>query len=93
MVFNIQEIDLAIIRYKTEIPHKEAKQQRPTGAWAAAGGGGAEGGGKTQRSRTGGPAPPPTWFWPGQSLSKQPVHILSRSVVANRAIRMAKTLN
>lgn len=27
MVFNLQEMDLAIIRYKTEIPHSGAKGQ------------------------------------------------------------------
>lgn len=63
MVFNIQEIDLAIIRYKTEIPHEEAKQQRPRG-------GGWGGRGKTWQSCTGEQPHNPPGFWPGQPLSK-----------------------
>lgn len=31
MVFNIQEIDLAVIGHETETPHEEGKQQRSMG--------------------------------------------------------------
>ena len=72
MVFNIQEIDLAVIGHETETPHEEGKQQRPMG-----------GGGATARHGShalGGQPHNPPALWPCQPVSKQPVHILSRCV-------------